>query len=112
MPISLLIYKQRDPVPNRKNTPASNFHHVKYIATRPRVLKNELSNHGLFGNAETGEVAAIESLYKMQRLILKNHNEIKTFTWGFIIVTQKTARQLDLKIQDDYLKLVSKTSIF
>ena len=106
MPISLLIYKQRDPVPNRKNTPASNFHHVKYIATRPRVMKNELSNHGLFGNAETGEVAAIESLYRMQRLILKKSHEKKNIHRGVISFTAETARQLDLKCKEDYLKLV------
>lgn len=105
-PISLLIYKQRDPVPNRKNTPASNFHHVKYIATRPRVMKNSLSGHGLFGNAETGETSAIENLHKMQKLILQKSREKKNIHRGVISFTAETARQLDLNSKDDYLKLV------
>lgn len=106
MPISLLIYKQRDPVPNKKNTLASNFHHVKYIATRPRVMKNELSNHGLFGNAVTGETNAIESLYKMQRLILQKSYEKKNIHRGVISFTAETARQLDLNSKDDFQRLV------
>ncbi len=106
MPIPLLIYKQRDPVPNKKNTPASNFHHVKYIATRPRVIKNELSGHGLFGNAETGSAAPIENLHCMQKLILKKSHEKKNIHRGVISFTSETACQLDLKTKDDYLKLV------
>lgn len=106
MPISLLIYKQRDPVPNKKNTPASNSHHVKYIATRPRVMKNELSNHGLFGNSETGETAVIESLHKMQRLILQKSHEKKNIHRGVISFTAETAKQLDLKSKDDFQRLV------
>jgi hypothetical protein len=106
MPIALLIYKQRDPVPNKKNTPPSNFHHVKYIATRPRVMKNELSNHGLFGNAATGEISAIESLHQMQKLILQKSYERKNIHRGVISFTAETAKQLELKSKDDLLKMV------
>jgi len=106
MPIALLIYKQRDPVPNKKNTPASNFHHVKYIATRPRVMKTELFGHGLFGNAEAGEVATIKNLHGMQKMILKKSQEKKNVHRGVISFTSETARELDLKEKEDYLKLV------
>ncbi|MCX7748224.1 MAG: relaxase MobL [Clostridia bacterium] len=104
--MALLIYKQRDPVPNKKNTPASNFHHIKYIATRPRVMKNELSNHGLFGNAETGDITVIESLHKMQRLILQKSHERKNIHRGIISFTAETAKKLDLNNKDDFLRLV------
>lgn len=106
MPISLLIYKQRDPVPNKKNTPASNFHHAKYIATRPRVMKNDLSNHGLFGNTTTGETSAIESLHKMQKLILQKSHEKKNIHRGVISFSAETAKQLDLNNKDDFQRLV------
>lgn len=104
--MSLLIYKQRDPVPNKKNTAASNFHHVKYIATRPRVMKNELSNHGLFGTVATGGVAAVESLHKMQGLILQKSHEKKNIHRSVISFTAETAKQLDLKNKDDFQRLV------
>lgn len=106
MPIALLIYKQRDPVPNKKNTPPSNFHHVKYIATRPRVMKNELSNHGLFGNAANGDISAIESLHQMQKLILQKSYERKNIHRGVISFTAETAKQLGLNSKDDFLKLI------
>lgn len=106
MPISLLIYKQRDPVPNKKNTPASNFHHVKYIASRPKVMKNELSNHGLFGNVTAGTTEAIDSLSKMQRLILQKSYEKKNIHRGVISFTADTTRQLGLISKDDFQRLV------
>lgn len=54
--MSILVYKQRFRHPNKKDTPGANYAHVRYIATRPRVLKNENMNHGLFGKLEPGAV--------------------------------------------------------
>ena len=54
--MSILVYKQRFRHPNKKDTPGANYAHVRYIATRPRVLKNEKMNHGLFGKLEPGAV--------------------------------------------------------
>jgi len=69
-------------------------------------MKNEISNHGLFGNAATGETAAIESLHKMQRLILQKSHEKKNIHWGVISFAAETAKQLDMNNKDDFLKLV------
>lgn len=52
MPV--LVYKQRHRHPNRKGTPGANYGHVRYIATRPGVMKNEGMGHGLFGKMEPG----------------------------------------------------------
>ena len=104
--IALLIYKQRDLVPNKKNTPPSNFHHVKYIATRPRVIKNELSNHGLFGNAETGNIESIKSVCKMQKLILQKSHERKNIHRGIISFQAETARQKGLNSKEAFQQLV------
>lgn len=93
-------------MPNKKNTPPSNFHHVKYIATRPRVMKNELSNHGLFGNAATGEISAIDSLHRMQKLILQRSYERKNIHRGVISFSVETAKQIGLNKNEDFLKLV------
>lgn len=48
--MSLLVYKQRHYDINDKKTPMSNVHYMRYIATRPGVMRNEHSGHGLFGN--------------------------------------------------------------
>ena len=60
--MSILVYKQRFRHPNKKDTPGANYAHVRYIATRPRVLKNENMNHGLFGKLEPGAVTENISL--------------------------------------------------
>ncbi len=50
IPISALIYKQRFKGVNYKSTPNKNAEHIRYIGTRPGVMKNEGQKHGLFGN--------------------------------------------------------------
>jgi hypothetical protein len=69
-------------------------------------MKNELSNHGLFGNAATGDISAIESLHQMQKLILQKSYERKNIHRGVISFTAETAKQLGLNSKDDFLKLV------
>lgn len=69
-------------------------------------MKNDLSNHGLFGNAATGKIEAIESLYKTQRLILQKSYEKKNIHRGVISFAAETAKQLGLNSKEDFLKLV------
>ena len=58
--MSILVYKQRQRHPNKKDTPGANYAHVRYIATRPRVMKNENGDHGLFGKMEPGPVTEFQ----------------------------------------------------
>jgi hypothetical protein len=44
------MYKQRFKPVNLKSTPNKNSEHIRYIGTRPGVMKNENERHGLFGN--------------------------------------------------------------
>ncbi|EMS72370.1 hypothetical protein CTER_1756 [Ruminiclostridium cellobioparum subsp. termitidis CT1112] len=48
--ISAVMYKQRFKPVNLKSTPNKNAGHIRYIGTRPGVMKNEGERHGLFGN--------------------------------------------------------------
>lgn len=50
--MSILVYKQRHKNPTEANTPKLNYEHIRYIATRPGVSKNESMRHGLFGCTE------------------------------------------------------------
>ena len=52
--MSILFYKQRHRNPNFKDTAGANYAHIRYIATRPRVMKNEAGSHGLFGKLDAG----------------------------------------------------------
>ena len=70
--ISILIYKQRHRSPNRKDTPEANYAHVRYIATRPRVLKNEGMNHGLFGKMEPGVIQEFKDWKEIARRVYAN----------------------------------------
>lgn len=69
-------------------------------------MKNELSNHGLFGNAETGNIKAINSLYSIQKLILQKSYEKKNIHRGVISFTAETAQQLGLNSKEDFMKLI------
>lgn len=70
--MSILVYKQRFRHPNKKDTPGANYAHIRYIATRPRVLKNEKMNHGLFGKLEPGVVTEFEDWKDVAKLSYAN----------------------------------------
>jgi len=48
--LSAVMYKQRFNQPIYSSTPNKNAEHIRYIGTRPGVMKNEGQRHGLFGN--------------------------------------------------------------
>lgn len=68
--MSILVYKQRFRHPNKKDTPGSNYAHIRYIATRPRVVKNEDSMHGLFGKLEPEDIIEFEDWKYVAKLAL------------------------------------------
>ena len=70
--MSILVYKQRFRHPNKKDTPGANYAHIRYIATRPRVLKNENMGHGLFGKLEPGVVTEFEDWKDVAKLSYAN----------------------------------------
>ena len=59
--MSIILYKQRFSQPNYKDTPACNYAHVRYIARRRGVIKNEGLAHGLFGKLGPGEMQQFET---------------------------------------------------
>ena len=70
--ISILVYKQRFKNPNYKSTASKNYAHIRYIATRPRVVKNKGMAHGLFGKIRTGSVEEFEDWQEIARLVYQN----------------------------------------
>ena len=62
--MSALIYKQRFKPVNKKSTSIQNAEHIRYIGTRPGVMKNEGEKHGLFGNIYNTDTLKIECKVK------------------------------------------------
>lgn len=70
--MSVLIYKQRHRHPNRKDTPKANYAHVRYIATRPGVIKNAECEHGLFGKLQPGDITEFADWREVAKLVYTN----------------------------------------
>lgn len=68
---SPLVFKQRCFNPNRPKTAVSNREHVRYIATRTGVVKNEGMGHGLFGKAfgmeQCGDISDLDKFKRQVR---------------------------------------------
>ncbi|PYG84896.1 hypothetical protein LY28_03517 [Ruminiclostridium sufflavum DSM 19573] len=62
--MSALIYKQRFKPVNYISTPIKNAEHIRYIGTRPGVIKNEGERHGLFGNIYDADTLKIDCRVK------------------------------------------------
>lgn len=62
--MSAIIYKQRFKPVNKKSTPSKNAEHIRYIGTRPGVMKNEGEKHGLFGNIYNYDTLKIDCKVK------------------------------------------------
>ncbi|MDR1892354.1 MAG: relaxase MobL [Oscillospiraceae bacterium] len=65
---SRVFLKQRHKRPTWKKTPIKNREHIRYIATRPGVVKDPETGHGLFGKipgmSESGTVADLQATMK------------------------------------------------
>ena len=104
--MSVLLYKQRFRQPNYKDTPACNYAHVRYIARRRGVLKNEGMGHGLFGKLEPGEMEQFNTWKEVASHIYHLSKEGKNIYRSLISFERSTARELDLMTQKDWRRYV------
>jgi len=104
--MSVLLYKQRFRQPNYKDTPACNYAHVRYIARRRGVLKNEGMGHGLFGKLEPGEMEQYDTWKEVASHIYHLSKEGKNIYRSLISFERSTARELDLTNQEDWRRYV------
>ncbi len=79
--MSILVYKQRHKNPTEANTPKLNYEHIRYIATRPGVSKNESMRHGLFGCTEPEKgLTEFESWKDIARTVREMSTAALTFS--------------------------------
>ncbi|MFI3238788.1 MAG: MobP3 family relaxase [Lachnospiraceae bacterium] len=102
------MYKQRHKHSNKKSTASSNYAHIKYIATRPRVMKNEGMNHGLFGRLEVGEIVHFEDYKDVARFTYQNSRKGITMYRGIISFSDETAKELLLTDQKAWKRYMEK----
>lgn len=100
------MYKQRHKNSNFKKTAGVNYAHIQYIATRPRVMKNEDMNHGLFGRLDVGEIKHFEDYKDIARLVYANTKKGITMYRGIISVSDETAKEIMLKDQSDWKRYI------
>ena len=103
-----MVYKQRFQNPNYKNTASKNYAHVRYIATRPRVAKNEGMDHGLFGCLKPGTPLTEFSDWKdVARLVYQNSRRHVTMYRSVVSFGEDTAKELlltDKKAWERYIE--------
>ncbi len=92
IPISALIYKQRFKGVNYKSTPNKNAEHIRYIGTRPGVMKNEGQKHGLFGNIYDKNTLDVNHKIKdVMELVRQKSNEKKNIFRAVISFSPENA---------------------
>lgn len=111
--MSILVYKQRHKNPTEANTPKLNYEHIRYIATRPGVSKNENMRHGLFGCTEPEKgLTEFESWKDIARTVREmSYRRINIFR-GIISFAPETASELGLtnhKAWQEYIEEHIKT---
>lgn len=104
--MSILVYKQRHRHPNRKDTPGANYAHIRYIATRPRVMKNENASHGLFGKMEPGAVREFEDWENVAKSVYANSKKGIVMYRSVVSFAEDTARELLLKDQKSWQRYI------
>lgn len=84
--MSILVYKQRFRHPNKKDTPGSNYAHIRYIAIRPRAVKNKDSTKINSISKEKGSinVSKKENYEKIYKELVKEYEQMV----GFIISSE------------------------
>ena len=97
-----MVYKQRFINPNYKTTASKNYAHVRYIATRPRVAKNEGMSHGLFGKLSPGPLTEFEDWRDIARLVYQNSKQHITMFRSVVSFDEETAAELMLNKQKDW----------
>ncbi len=104
--MSIILYKQRFRPPNYKDTPACNYAHVRYIARRRGVMKNEGMGHGLFGKLESGELKQFDTWKEIASHVYYLSKEGKNIYRSIISFERSTARELDLIRQKDWRQYI------
>lgn len=104
--MSILIYKQRFVNPNFITTASKNYAHIRYIATRPRVAKNDGMNHGLFGKLTPGNIEAFQDWQAVARLVYQNSKKHITMYRSIISFEEETARELLLTDQKAWQRYI------
>lgn len=86
------MYKQRFKPVNLKSTSNKNAEHIRYIGTRPGVIKNESEKHGLFGNIYDKNNFEINTKIKdVMDLVRQKSNEKKNIFRSVISFSQDNA---------------------
>lgn len=104
--MSVLVYKQRHRHPNKKDTPGANYAHIRYIATRPRVMKNENADHGLFGKMEPGAVTEFGDWRDVAKAVYANSKKGTVMYRSVVSFAEDTARELLLKDQKSWQRYI------
>jgi hypothetical protein len=86
------MYKQRFKAVNLKSTPNKNAEHIRYIGTRPGVIKNEGERHGLFGNIyEKNSLEINHKIKDVMELYRQKSNEKKNIFRAVISLSPDNA---------------------
>ena len=75
---------------------------MRYIATRPRVAKNEGMSHGLFGKLAPGVLTEFEDWRDIARLVYQNSKQHITMYRSVVSFDEETAAELMLNKQKDW----------
>ena len=79
---------------------------MRYIATRPRVAKNEGMNHGLFGKLAPGPITEFEDWQDVAKLVYANSKKHITMYRNVISFDEKTADELNLTDQKAWQRYI------
>lgn len=79
---------------------------MRYIATRPRVAKNEGMNHGLFGKLSPGPITEFEDWRDVARLVYANSKKHITMYRSVISFDEETAAELNLTDQKAWQRYI------
>lgn len=104
--MSILIYKQRFRHPNKRDTPGANYAHIRYIATRPRAVRNENAKHGLFGKLEIGEITEFSDWKDVAKLAYANSKKGIVMYRSVVSFTEETTKELLLKEQKSWQRYI------
>lgn len=104
--VSILMYKQRFRNPNFKTTAGANYAHVRYIATRPRVMRNDGMSHGLFGKLTPGGIQEFSDWKDIARLVYANAKSHITMYRSIVSFTEEVAAELLLTDQKSWQRYI------
>ncbi len=103
--MSIIVYTQRHSQPNNPATASKNKAHIEYIATRPRVIRNDGMRHGLFGKLDIGEIQDFKTCTEISKLVeeqsKRKEGKITMFR-GVISFKEETAKEIGLLTQKDW----------